>query len=355
MITSISQYPTLLDSLKTLSENERTAHLRNLCHIDLYFLLRYVLNRPDVENEWLFNRCCEVQGEPSGYMDLWAREHYKSTIITFAKNIQDILASHGDDPLPEWQGREVTIGIFSHTRPTAKEFLRQIMRELESNEMLQNLFPDVFYKNPKKESPKWSEDDGIVVKRKTNPKESTVEAWGIVDGQPTSKHFFIRNYDDVVAIDSVRTSDMVKKTTQSWEISLNLGVDGGIERYVGTFYADGDTYHEIIARGVVKPRIYPGTLDGTAAGEPVFWDKETIELKRKSMGPHTFSTQILLDPIPAENAYFKESWFQWHDTPPQHLNIYGASDYAVTEGGGDWTEHGIIGVDTNENLYFLDW
>ena len=120
MITSISQYPTLLASLKRLSEKERTAHIRNLCRIDLYFLLRYVLNRPDVENEWLFNRCREVQAEPSGYLDLWAREHYKSTIITFAKNIQDILASHGDDPLPEWQGREVTIGIFSHTRPTAK-------------------------------------------------------------------------------------------------------------------------------------------------------------------------------------------------------------------------------------------
>lgn len=132
MITSISQYPILLDSLKKLSEKERTAHLRNLCRIDLYFLLRYVLNRPDVENEWLFNRCREVQAKPSGYLDLWAREHYKSTIITFAKNIQDILSSHGDDPLPEWQGREVTIGIFSHTRPTAKGFLRQIMRELES-------------------------------------------------------------------------------------------------------------------------------------------------------------------------------------------------------------------------------
>ena len=32
----------------------------------------------------------------------------------------------------------------------------------------------------------WSLDGGLVVKRKSNPKEATVEAWGLVDSQPTS-------------------------------------------------------------------------------------------------------------------------------------------------------------------------
>ena len=59
--------------------------------------------------------------------------------------------------------------------------------ELEGNDTLKSWFPDVLYENPFRESPKWSEDDGIVVKRKTNPKEATVEAWGLVDGQPTSR------------------------------------------------------------------------------------------------------------------------------------------------------------------------
>ena len=79
------------------------------------------------------------------------------------------------------------------------------MRELESTEKLKALFPDLLWANPQKQAPKWSEDDGIIVKRKGNPKESTVEAWGLVDGQPTSKHYGTRIYNDVVTRESVYT------------------------------------------------------------------------------------------------------------------------------------------------------
>src|ERR1700759_1112643 len=89
---------------------------------DLFFLLVKLLRRPDLNHPWIFDRCREVQNKPNGHLDLWSREHGKSSLITFGLTIQDIL----NDP-------EITIGIFSHTRPVAKTFLRQIKMEFETN------------------------------------------------------------------------------------------------------------------------------------------------------------------------------------------------------------------------------
>ena len=121
---------------------------------DLFYLMVRLLRRPDVNREWLFERCREVHANPDGYLDLWAREHYKSTVITFGLSIQEIL-----------KDSEITIGIFSHTRPIAKGFLGQIKREFEDNEVLKRLYSDVLWTNPQKEAPKWSEDGGLIVKR----------------------------------------------------------------------------------------------------------------------------------------------------------------------------------------------
>lgn len=344
MITDRSQYRKLLLGLRACSEGDQIEHLRNLCRTDLFFLVVYGCNRPDADNDWVFRRSREVQADPDGKLDLWAREHFKSTIITFGLTIQDIL----NNP-------ELTIGFFSHTRPIAKQFLRQIKWEFERNESLKLWFPDILWSSPQKEAPKWSEDDGIIVRRSGNPKEATIEAWGLVDGQPTSKHYKRMIYDDVVTRESVTTPEMIKKVTEAWELSRNLVSEGGASRYIGTRYHYSDTYSEMIKRGI-KTRIYPATVDGSAEGEPVLMSRERLSQKRLEM-QDTFAAQMLLQPRLDKDAYFKREWFKWYrlGKHPQHCRTYGASDYAVTSGGGDWTVHGVCAVSPDDDLYVIDW
>ena len=314
------------------------------CRTDLYFLLRYGLARPDTANEWVYERCRDVQDNPDGYLDLWAREHYKSTVITFAKTIQDILI----DP-------EVTIGIFSHTRPIAKAFLRQIKQEFERNETLKQWFPDILWANPQKESPKWSEDEGIIVQRKTNPKEATVEAWGVVDGQPTSKHFRILNYDDVVTKESVTTPEMMAKTTEALALSYNLGAHGGVRRFVGTRYHFNDSYKTLIDRGTVIPRVLPATRDGKVEGEPVFLTREQLATKRRDMGPYVFGCQMLQDPKADEAQGFKEEWLRFAAVNREGLNVVLLFDPAsAKKKDSDYTAGWALGLGGDRNVYVLD-
>lgn len=337
-------------------EQERFGVIAELGKRDLFFLLTAILGRKDIDHDWLWARCMEVQQNPNGMMDLWAREHRKSTIITFGMSIQDILW----DP-------EITIGIFAYNRPLAKDGLRQIKTEFEINVYLKQLYPHILYMDPHKESPKWNEDEGIVVKRKTNPREATVEAWGLVDGQPFGRHFNIRVYDDVVTDKHATTPEMIKKATEQWELSNNLGSDRicprygicDIERYIGTKYTINDSYKEILARKAAKPRIHPGTENGQPDGRPVYWSKELNEKKRRIMGPYIYSAQILQNPLADVAQGFIDDWLQYYtirkDKIMSETNRYLLCDPACQKSKkSDYTVMMVIALGPDNNYYLVD-
>lgn len=337
-------YGKVISMASDKSEEVVKGVMRSLATTDLFFLLTKILARKDANSDWCYKKCVEIQSDPDGYLDLWAREHYKSTIITFAKTIQDILI----DP-------EITVGIFSHTRPIAKAFLRQIKREFEGNKILLDLFPEILYSNPRVEAPKWNEDEGIVVRRKGNPKESTVEAWGLVDGQPTSKHYRLMVYDDVVTRESVTNSDMVEKTTKAWEESRNLTVSdgGGRTRYIGTRWHFADTYREIIKRGAAQPRIYTEVDDND---QLVLWSPEVQQEKRRDMGPYVYACQIKQNPGRESVEGFKKEWLQfWPNNSCKGMNIYIICDPAgEKKKENDYTVAWVVGANADQNYYIID-
>src|SRR5690606_8030314 len=75
---------------------------------------------------------------------------------------------------------------------------------------------------------------------------------------------------------------------------------------------------------------------------------------RDVIGTRDWSALYQQSPAPDEGLYFKREMFNWYDELPKHLRYYGASDYAVTADGGDYTVHGIGGLDPDENLYIVE-
>jgi len=319
--------------------------IRTLGQLDRYYLGVFLCNRHDMLHPWIYERCREVEGDRDSRLDLWARFHYKSSIITFLGTIQEIILNP-----------DITIGLLSFSARQAKPFLRQIMQEFDGNEKLKQLYPDILWDKPRLQAPKWAENEGICVIRKANPKEQTVEAHGLVDGQPTGRHFDLIIYDDVVVQESVSTPEQIKKTTTQWELSLNLGSTYRPRfQYAGTRYSYGDTYGTILQRAAVKPRIHPATVDGTMEGEPIFLEKERWEEIKKTTSTYTVACQQLLNPIAGSDIAFKEEWWQEWEVRPYTLNAYIMCDPAHSrKRESNRTAIAVVGVDANYNKFLLD-
>lgn len=265
---------------------------RQLILDSLWFVVMFVLRIEGANHKFVVDVCREVgDGSRSHTLDLWAREHYKSSVITIGETIQRIL-----------RDREERIGIFSHTRPAAKSFLRRIKQTFEGNDLLKACFPDVLYASPQNESLKWSEDDGLIVKRDGFYNEATLEAWGLLEGMPTGKHFTYRVYDDIVTMDLVNNPDTIKRLKDMFDLSQNLGTRGGSHRVVGTPYHHEDVLMYIKGKKSIKggnvytTRLKPATVDGTPNGAPILLNQDKLdELKANEQ---MFNSQQLLNPTP---------------------------------------------------------
>ena len=67
--------------------------IRTLGQLDRYYLGVFLCNRHDMLHPWIYDRCREVESDKDRRLDLWARFHYKSSIITFLGTIQEILCN----------------------------------------------------------------------------------------------------------------------------------------------------------------------------------------------------------------------------------------------------------------------
>jgi predicted phage terminase large subunit-like protein len=99
---------------------------------------------------------------------------------------------------------------------------------------------------------------------------------------------------------------------------------------------------------------------GRAPGE-FLWDDEYgyakfLAHEKATQLPRNWSALYQQRPAPEGGNYFQDGWLKPYDKLPTRdtLRIYGASDYAVTDNGGDFTCHVVLGIDPEWRIYVLD-
>ena len=243
---------------------------KSLCLNDLFSMTHFIMGNPLMNTPFGVNACKLVQtNNPStGYdVEIWARGHLKSFSMTQGQRIQRILSNP-----------ETCALILSYKKAAAERFLFSIMQTLEQP-FLTRIFPEILYQRPSSQSPSWSLQNGIVVKRQSaSRKEHTIDTAGLLEGMPTGGHWDDLDYDDVESLDTSRSPDITKSLIEAYEMSKNLGMPDGStrRRVIGTFYShsgllsylrdkvahDGTPQHRL--------RIIPATHDGTRDGRPIF-------------------------------------------------------------------------------------
>jgi len=83
---------------------------------------------------------------------------------------------------------------------------------------------------------------------------------------------------------------------------------------------------------------------------PEWYGVDTLARIKATIGPREWSALYQQQPQPDDGTYFQRAWFtNWVKLPD--VRYYGTSDYAVTDGGGDYTVHTVWGIGNNGDVY----
>lgn len=143
---------------------------------------------------------------------------------------------------------------------------------------------------------------------------------------------------------------------------------GAAQVMIGTRWHEDDLFGRLLEREAGNWRVLripaqaedPDDPLGRKPGEYLWGDDDygyaaDLEEKHARAEARTWASLYQQRPAPAEGSLFRRSWLI-REAPPDRdrMRVYGASDYAVTADGGDYTVHVVIGMDHAGRLHLLD-
>lgn len=270
------------------------------------------------------------------------------------------LASRRFPPFFVGRNPEKQIIACSYSDDMASDFGREV-RNIVGSEEFSEIFRGVALSPDSKAANRWNTNKG-----------GCYVAAG-VGGGITGKGAHILLIDDPIKDREEAESETVRQKVWDWYtgVAYTRLMPGGAVILIQTRWHDDDLAGRLLEaqeKGdgdkwtvLNLPAIATGDDPlGRKKGDPLWpewYDTEALARIRNVLPSRDWNSLYQQDPVPDEGEYFKTEWFKWYYRKdlPKKLKYYGASDYAVTEKGGDFTEHGVFAVDENDDLYIVDW
>jgi len=204
--------------------------IRHLCENDLKFLCTIVLGMEPWSDDVHGGLAKIMDNDVPMKLILVPRGHWKSSVVTVAWSIQQLL-----------RNPNIRILITNAVWDMARDFLSQIVGFLTTKSILPELYGP--FNGP---GSRFTIDDITIAQRtKGTIKEPTITTAGM-DTTLTGGHYDIIIHDDLVEEHTVNTPDQIRKTIRFYENSLDLLDPGCKMAIVGTRWAIGDLYGHLM-------------------------------------------------------------------------------------------------------------
>lgn len=247
----------------------------------------------------------------------------------------------------------------TYAQELADDFGRKVKNQIE-DQSFQLIFPGVGLADDSKSAKRFHIEGQLGGYEHVTTQRGAFYAVG-VGGPLTGRGAHLLLIDDPVKNREEADSEVMRKKVKDWYTSTAYTrlMPGGRIVIIQTRWHEDDLSGWLLAEhgheGWVQLDL-PAINDAGEALWPEQYPLEALERIQRALPPRDWSALYQQRPSPETGDYFKREWIiPVQALPPkEEMKIYGASDYAVTADGGDYTVHAIVGIDTIGRMYLLD-
>jgi hypothetical protein len=289
----------------------------------LYFFAKGVLQYRDMTDRCHKPLCEFFDYNPSLFkLTLMPRGHYKSTIATISRSLQEVCRDPNERIL-----------IANETSTNAQRFLSAIRQHVETNQVFRALYSEIIPKDYRK-VPSWS-NESLTFVREWRGGEPTLDTMGMT-GSMTSRHYTRIKVDDPISEEAAKSPTVMQDVITRIDKLFSLMVKPKEDSFelTGTRWALHDVYSyflkklghrfAIFARGVVDPEgelLFPELID-----EAILADI------RNTIGEYMFSCLYMNSPRDVANQDFNvEDLKYWRWSTDEESVLLYARDGTIEE------------------------